>query len=96
MIEYKPQTSRVVKEDQRKYHCKRHPDSELLVDRDADEGVQKKKSGHCDGHGGGVIDVNGADEIALFALELQAALGAFLIHPKRFAEQRPDATTRAS
>ena len=55
MIQHQPQTSRVVKEDQREDDRKWYPDSELLVDRDADEGVQKKKPGHCDGHGSGVV-----------------------------------------
>ncbi len=39
MIEHQPQASRVVKEDQREDDCKRYPQRELLVDRDAGESI---------------------------------------------------------
>jgi hypothetical protein len=44
------------------------------------ESIQKKKAGNRDGHGRCIVDINGADEIALLALELQAAVGTIAVH----------------
>jgi len=74
MVERQPETPRVVKEEQRKNDCEGNPESELLVDRHAGESVEEKEAGHGDGHGGGVVDVDGADEVALLPFKLQSAL----------------------
>ena len=49
------------------------------------EGVKEKEAGNRDGYGGGVVDVDGADEIALFAFEFQRAVRAAVVHTERLA-----------
>ena len=96
MIQRQPETSRVVKEKQRKKNREGKPQGKLLLDRHGGEKVEKKEAGHGDSNGGGVVDVNGPDEVALLPFELQVALATVGTHSKRFCVQRPDAATRAT
>ena len=50
-------------------HREGHPQGELLVDRNVGKGVEEKEARYGDADRGGVVDVDGADEVALFALE---------------------------
>ncbi len=86
----------MVKKEQRKNDCEGNPESELLVDRHAGERVEEKKAGHGDGNGGRVIDVDGADKVALLPFKLQSAVATVGMHSKRFCVQRPDAAARAA
>jgi len=70
----------MMEEYNREKDRKRHPDFELLCDVEAGVGIEQKKARDRNEHGGGIIDVNGTDEIARFALELQTAFGAVGIH----------------
>jgi len=96
MVQHQPEAPRMVKEEQRKDDCEGNPESELMVDRHAGESIQDKKAGHGDGHGGGVVDVNGTDKVALLPFELQSTLATVGMHSKRFHVQRPHAATRAA
>jgi len=86
----------VVEEEQRENYREGHPQGELLVDGHAGEGVEEKEAGHSDGHRGGIVDVDGADKVALLALELEAAVGTGFVHFKRFLVQPPDAAARTA
>ena len=70
VIERQPEASRMVEEEQRENDCEGNPEHELLVDRHAGENIEDEEAGHGDRNGGGIVDVNRADEIALLALEL--------------------------
>ena len=85
----------MVKKQERKDHGKWHPKSELLVNRHIRKGIQQEKARNCDRHGGCVIDVNCADEIALLAFELQAAVKTIIVHRERASVQRTYVTARA-
>ena len=76
----------MVKKQERKDHSKWNPESELLVNRHVGESIQKKKAGNRDRYGGCVVDINGADEIALLSFELQAALKTIAVHGERAAK----------
>ena len=86
----------MAKENQRKNHREGHPQGELLIDRHCGEGVEEKVAGHGDGDGGGVIDVHGADEVTLLALEFEPAVAAVAVHFERFLVQLPDTAARAA
>jgi hypothetical protein len=45
-----------------------------------------EKARNRDRHCGCVVDINGADEIALLSFELQAALKTIAVHGKRAAK----------
>ena len=81
---------------QREDDGKGHPDGELLVNRHRGEGIEQKESGHGDGDGGGVIDVDRADEVTLLTLELKLAVRAMLEHFERFCVELSDAATRTA
>ena len=81
---------------QREHDGKGHPDGELLVNRHRGEGIEQKESGHGDGDGGGVIDVDRADEVTLLTLELKLAVRAMLEHFERFCVELSDAATRTA
>jgi hypothetical protein len=76
----------MVKKQERKDHSKWNPESELLVNRHIRQGIQNEKARNRDGYGGCVVDINGADEIALLSFELQAALKTIAVHGKRTAK----------
>jgi len=84
----------MVKKQERKDHSKWNPESELLVNRHVGESIQKKKAGNRDGYGGCVVDINGADEIALLSFELQAAVETIVVHGERASIQGTHATAR--
>ena len=96
MIERQPEASGMMEKQQRKNHRKGHPDGELLLNRHRGEHVQQKETGHGDGDGGGVIDVNRAHEITLFTLEFELAIGAMLEHSEWFGVELSDAATRTA
>ena len=96
MIECQPEASGMMEKQQRKNHRKRHPHRELLLNRRRGERIEQKKPGHGDGDGGGVIDVNRADEITLFPLEFELAMGAMLEHSEWFRVELADAATRTA
>ena len=81
-IQHKPQTSRMVKENQWEYDGERYPQGELLIDADACENVKDEKARHRDQNRGRVIDVDGADKITLLAFEFQSAMSASEAHPE--------------
>ena len=83
MVEHQPEAARVVEKKQREEDGKRHPKSELLIDRHAGERVEEKVSRHGYGDGGAVVDVHGADKVALLALEFQIAIRATIVHFER-------------
>jgi len=85
----------MVKKQERKDDGKWNPKSELLVNRHTRKGIQKEKTGNRDRHGGCVIDVNCAHEIALLAFELQAAVKTIVVHRERALIQRACVTARA-
>jgi hypothetical protein len=95
MIQRQPETARVMEKQQRKDHRKRDPQGELLMNRQRGKGIQEKETRHRDPHGGRVIDIDGADEVALLFLELEAAVKTMAVHGKRAAIQRTEITTRA-
>ena len=78
----------MVKKQERKDHGEWNPQSELLVNRHIRKSIQQEKAGNRDRHGGCVIDVNCAHEIALLAFELQAAVKTIAIHRERASIQR--------
>jgi hypothetical protein len=84
----------MVKKQERKDHGKWKPESQLLMNRHMGEGIQKKKAGHRNPHGRCVIDINGADEIALLPLEPQAAVETIDVHGERASKQATHAATR--
>ena len=81
---------------QREHDGKGHPDGELLVNRHRGKGIEQKESGHGDGDGGGVVDVNRADEVTLLTLELKLAVRAMLEHFEWFCIELSDAATRTA
>ena len=85
----------MVKKQQRENNRKRDPQSELMIDRHPDECIQKEKTRNRDQHRSGIIDIDGADEITLLALEFQIAMAAMGVHPERLCVQWPDAAARA-
>jgi hypothetical protein len=85
----------MVEKQERKDHGKWNPESELLVNRHVRKGIQKEKAGNRDRHGGCIIDVNCAHEIALLAFELQAAVKTIIVHRERASIQRAYVTARA-
>ena len=95
MAQHEPQTSRMVKEQQWKDNRKRYPKGKLLVDRDVRESVKNEETWHRDQYRGRIIDVDGADEIALLALEFQIAIITVETHPERLFVQGSDAAARA-
>jgi len=60
----------MVEEQEREDYREGNPEDELLIDGHMGKGIQDKKTGHGDGHGGSVIDINRAHEIALLPFEL--------------------------
>jgi len=96
VIQYQPEASRVMEKKQRKHDGKGHPNGELLVNRHRGERIEQKESGHGDGDGGGVIDVDRADEVTLLTLELKLAVRAMLEHFERFCVELSDAATRTA
>ena len=86
----------MAKENQRKNHREGHPEGELLIDRQGGESVEEKVAGHGDGDGGGVIDVHGADEVTLLALEFEPAVATVAEHFERFLIQAANAAARAA
>ena len=84
----------MVKKQERKDHGKWNPESELLVNRHIRQGIQNEKAGHGDRHGGCVIDINCAHEIALLSFELQAALKTMAVHGEGAPIQGTHATAR--
>ena len=96
MIECQPEASGMMEKQQRKNHRKRHPHGELLLNRHRGERIEQKKPGHGDGDGGGVIDVDRADEVTLLTLELKLAVRAMLEHFERFCVELSDAATRTA
>ena len=95
VVEYQPQTARMVEKDQREDYREGQPNGELLVDVHAGGSIEQKKPGHGDRNCCGIVDVNRADEITLLALELQAALSASGGHSKWLSIQGADAAARA-
>ncbi len=96
MIQCQPQAARVMEKKQRENDGKRHPDGELLVNRNRGERVEQKEPGHGDGDGGRVIDVDRADEVTLLTLEFKPALRAMLEHFERFYIKLSDGATRTA
>src|ERR1044071_7178973 len=94
VIQRQPKASRVMEKKQREHDRKGQPDRELLVNRDRRERIEQKEPGHGDGDGGGVIDVDRADEITLLALEFKLAVRAILEHFERFRVKLSDSATR--
>lgn len=95
MIQHEPEAARMVKKQQRKDDRKWDPECELLVDRQRGKGIQEKKAGNGDGHGGGVIDIDGADKVTLLSLKLEAAVKTVAVHGKRPLIQATHVTARA-
>ncbi len=85
----------MVKKEQWKDNGKRYPEDKLLVDRDVRERVQNEKTRHCDQDRSRVIDVDGAHEITLLALEFQIAIRTMQTHPEGLFVQRSGAAARA-
>jgi hypothetical protein len=85
----------MVKKQEREDHGEWNPERELLVNRHIRKGIQKKKAGDRDRHRGCVIDINGAHEITLLPLELQAAVETMAVHRERSSIQRPSVAARA-
>jgi len=81
---------------QRKDYREGYPQGELLVDVDTGAGVEEEEAGDGDGDGGGVVDVNRANEVTLFALELEIAICAMLMHVEQFAIERSLAAAGAA
>jgi hypothetical protein len=96
MIQRQPEASRMVKKQEREDHGEWNPERELLVNRHIRKGIQKKKAGDRDRHRGCVIDINGAHEITLLPLELQAAVETMAVHRERSSIQRTRVAARAS
>ena len=94
MIQRQPEAARVVEKQQREDDRKRDPQGELLVDRQGSKDVQEKKAGNRDRHGGRVIDINRADEVALLFLELETAVKTMAVHGKRASIQGTEITAR--
>jgi hypothetical protein len=86
----------MVKKQQWEDHREWNPECELLVNRHIREGIQKEKAGNRDRHRGSIIDVNGAHEITLFSLELQAAVETMAVHGERSSIQGTQVAARAS
>jgi hypothetical protein len=86
----------MVEKQERKNHGEWNPEGELLVNRHIRKSIQEEKTGNRDCHSGGVIDVNGAHEIALFAFELQAAVETMAVHGERASIQRTRVAAGAS
>ena len=86
----------MMEKKQRKHDGKGHPNGELLVNRHRGERIEQKESGHGDGDGGGVIDVDRADEVTLLTLEPKLAVRAMLEHFERFCVELSDAATRTA
>lgn len=95
MIQRQPETARMMEKQQRKDDCKWDPQGELLMNRQRGEGIQEKKAGNRDRHGCRVIDIDGADEVALLSLELEAAVKTMAVHGKRASIQGTKITARA-
>jgi hypothetical protein len=83
-----------MEEKQRKDNCERNPDPQLLVDGQVGENTHDKKSRHRDQHGGGIIDVDRADKIALLPLEHEPAMRTRRMHPENGRIQRSHAAAR--
>ncbi len=96
MVDCQPEGPGVVEKNQRKDDRERNPNGKLSSDRDWGEGVEKEKCGHGDADGCGVVHIDCANEVALLALELEAAVPARSMHPKGLGKQPSQATTRAS
>lgn len=96
VIQRQPKASRVMEKKQREHDRKGQPDRELLVNRDRGERIEQKEPGHGDGDGGGVIDVDRADEITLLALEFKLAVRAILEHFERFRVKLSESATRTA
>lgn len=86
----------MVEKQQGKDYREGYPKSELLVDRDVGESVEEEESRDGDADRGGVVDVDGADEVALFAFELERTIAAMLGHLERLAIQIANAAARAA
>lgn len=85
----------MVEKQERKDHREWNPQSELLVNGHIRKGIQQEKAGNRDRHGGCVIDVNSADEVALLPLELQAAVETMAVHGERSSIQGTRVAARA-
>ena len=85
----------MVEKEQWKNNREGNPDPQLLVDGQVGEDAQEKKSRHRNQHGGGVIDVDRADKIALLAFEDQPAVRTACMHSENSRIQRSDAAARA-
>jgi hypothetical protein len=84
----------MVKKQQWKDNRKRYPEGELLVDRDVRESVKDEKTRHRDQYRGRIIDIDGAHEIALLALEFQITIITIETHPERLFVQRSGSAAR--
>jgi len=95
MVQRQPDASRMVEEQERKDDGKRQPEGELLIDGHGGQNIKDKKSGNRDRHGGRIVDINRAHEIALLPFELQTAMAAVGMHSKKPTVQRTDAAAGA-
>lgn len=85
----------MMEKQQRKDDGEWDPQGKLLVDRQRGKDIQEKKTGNRDRHGGCVIDINRADEVALLSLELEAAMKTMAVHGERASIQGAEITARA-
>ena len=94
MIESQPKASGMVEKKQGENDGKRYPDGELLINRNVRESIENKKTRHRDHHSCCIVDVDGADEIALLPFELQPTMEAIGMHSEWLFVQRSDTAAR--
>src|SRR2546426_531847 len=80
VVHPQPQAPRMAEERERDDHAERHPDRELLRERQPNGPVEHEHDAHRDRDRHRVVDVDGADEEPLLALVAEPAGHAPLVH----------------